>query len=144
MNRDKLSAGRDVCPKCMRKGLGYARHPGAYNVRLHNRATCRYCHATLPVTIEGDEMKKPKAKQARRAKKDHFFTLGIRKEKSTDYLSRFVLTVTKQNGGGLSMSFVQVPTKALQFNTREAAMVAHNALDMFSDGFDLDLIEHLV
>lgn len=90
-------------------------------------------------------MKKSKPSTKPKPMKEHFFTLGVRKTTDeVDYLSRFVLTVAKTGKGGLSMSFMQVPTKAIQFSTHEAAMVAYRALSMFTDGCDLWVNEHLL
>ena len=35
--------GRAVCPRCGRKGLGYADHPHAFGWKDHERLDCRYC-----------------------------------------------------------------------------------------------------
>lgn len=44
-----LQSGREVCPMCNRKGLGYANHPHAFGWKDYGRASCRYCGARLPV-----------------------------------------------------------------------------------------------
>lgn len=45
-----LQGGREVCPKCKRKGLGYAGHPHAFGYKDYAKARCRYCGATFKVT----------------------------------------------------------------------------------------------
>ena len=44
-----LQSGRQVCPKCGKKGVGYAPHPHAYGSKDYNRASCRYCHSRFSV-----------------------------------------------------------------------------------------------
>lgn len=41
----KLQSGREVCPECGRKGLGYAPHPHALGWKDHSSVRCRYCKA---------------------------------------------------------------------------------------------------
>lgn len=45
----KLGAGRRMCPKCLKKGVGYAGHPHAAGYKDYARARCRYCNATFKV-----------------------------------------------------------------------------------------------
>lgn len=40
-----LQRGRAVCPKCGKKGVGYAPHPHAFGYKDRDRAVCRYCNA---------------------------------------------------------------------------------------------------
>ena len=44
-----LQSGREVCPKCKRKGLGYASHAHALGWNDYEKASCRYCHATFKI-----------------------------------------------------------------------------------------------
>lgn len=41
--QDKLHSGRLKCPKCGRRGVGYANHPHAFGYKDYSRAKCRYC-----------------------------------------------------------------------------------------------------
>ena len=43
------------CPKCQRKGLGYAPHPHAYGWKDYGQAYCRFCRAFFPVTAVPSE-----------------------------------------------------------------------------------------
>ncbi len=43
LDRLKLQSGRAVCPKCQKKGVGYASHAHAYGYKDYERAQCRYC-----------------------------------------------------------------------------------------------------
>ena len=47
MKEDKhtLFSGQVPCPKCGRKGVGYASHPHAYGWKDYSKAECRYCMA---------------------------------------------------------------------------------------------------
>ena len=45
----KLSKGRRICPRCFKKGVGYANHPHAYGHKDYSRARCRYCNTTFKV-----------------------------------------------------------------------------------------------
>ena len=45
----RLQRGREVCPACNRKGLGYAMHPHAYGWKDYDRASCRYCRKTFRI-----------------------------------------------------------------------------------------------
>ena len=45
----KLHGGRGVCPKCGKRGLGYAMHPHAFGHKDYTRASCRYCRATFKI-----------------------------------------------------------------------------------------------
>ena len=47
--RMRLSAGREECPACKRKGLGYAAHPHAYGWKDYGHASCRYCRKTFRI-----------------------------------------------------------------------------------------------
>ena len=51
--RVSLSSGRVRCPKCGKKGLGYAAHPHAFGYKDYNRAECRYCKARFKVNAGG-------------------------------------------------------------------------------------------
>lgn len=44
-----LRKGRKPCPKCKRKGVGYAMHPHAYGWKDYERAKCRYCNAYFKI-----------------------------------------------------------------------------------------------
>lgn len=44
-----------VCPKCKRKGVGWADHAHAYGRKDYTRATCRYCRATFKRWEEKEE-----------------------------------------------------------------------------------------
>lgn len=44
-----LQSGRVPCPKCGRKGVGFALHPHAYGWKDYNNAKCRYCDARFKV-----------------------------------------------------------------------------------------------
>lgn len=46
---DKLSGGRVPCPKCGKKGVGYAKHPHAFGQKDYDRAACRYCKARFKI-----------------------------------------------------------------------------------------------
>lgn len=46
---DSLKSGRRVCPKCGKRGVGYASHPHAYGWKDYSRASCRYCGARFTV-----------------------------------------------------------------------------------------------
>lgn len=41
----EIKSGRAKCPKCGRKGVGYANHPHAFGYKDTDRAMCRYCNA---------------------------------------------------------------------------------------------------
>ncbi len=43
--KPEMRSARQVCPKCTRKGVGYAPHPHAFGYKSYNRAVCRYCRA---------------------------------------------------------------------------------------------------
>lgn len=45
VDRSKLKSGRAVCPRCGRRGLGFAPHPHAFGWKDYGRARCRYCYA---------------------------------------------------------------------------------------------------
>jgi hypothetical protein len=48
--REKLlRAARLPCPKCKRKGVGYAPHPHAFGWKDYGRASCRYCHTVFKI-----------------------------------------------------------------------------------------------
>lgn len=47
--REGLSSGRARCPKCLRKGVGYASHPHALGYKDYGRARCRYCRSTFTI-----------------------------------------------------------------------------------------------
>jgi hypothetical protein len=51
-----LQSGRAVCPKCGKKGVGYAAHPHAYGWKDYDRASCRYCRARF-------KMREPQSEQ---------------------------------------------------------------------------------
>lgn len=51
LSKSALSRGRAVCPKCGRKGVGYAGHPHAFGWKDYTRATCRYCKASFRETV---------------------------------------------------------------------------------------------
>lgn len=38
-----IKAGRKICPRCLRKGVGYAPHPHLLGWKDFGRAVCRYC-----------------------------------------------------------------------------------------------------
>ncbi len=44
--------GRAVCPRCGKKGVGYAPHPHAFGYKDYSRLRCRYCKATFKVREE--------------------------------------------------------------------------------------------
>lgn len=44
-----LQSGRAKCPKCGRKGVGYAPHAHALGYKDYDRARCRYCRAVFRV-----------------------------------------------------------------------------------------------
>ena len=44
-----VSSGRAPCPKCGRKGLGYAPHPHARGHYDFSRMRCRYCRTMFKV-----------------------------------------------------------------------------------------------
>lgn len=57
MNTEELlSKGRLPCPKCARKGVGYAMHAHAYGWKDYDKAICRYCRARFNV---GSKPKNP-------------------------------------------------------------------------------------
>lgn len=56
MNEPTLQSGRVPCPKCGRKGVGYANHPHAFGWKDYSRAICRYCRARFKVKDHGDEV----------------------------------------------------------------------------------------
>jgi hypothetical protein len=43
LNESKVMSGREVCPKCGKKGVGYANHPHALGWKDYGRVRCRYC-----------------------------------------------------------------------------------------------------
>ncbi|MEN6317257.1 MAG: hypothetical protein ABFD82_00665 [Syntrophaceae bacterium] len=45
---------RAPCPKCGRKGVGYANHPHAFGYRDYDRLECRYCNAKFKL-LQGSE-----------------------------------------------------------------------------------------
>lgn len=45
MSRKLLQSRRQPCPKCGRKGVGYASHPHAFGYKEYSKADCRYCGA---------------------------------------------------------------------------------------------------
>ena len=50
-SKEALQKGREKCPKCSRKGLGYAQQPHviSYRCRVIDKATCRYCKASFRI-----------------------------------------------------------------------------------------------
>lgn len=44
-----LQSGRVKCPKCGRKGLGYAAHPHAFGYKDYKKTSCRYCGTTFKI-----------------------------------------------------------------------------------------------
>jgi uncharacterized Zn-finger protein len=53
--RDRLHSGRVVCPKCNRKGVGYAAHAHAYGWKDYGKASCRYCHTTFKIKARSED-----------------------------------------------------------------------------------------
>lgn len=51
-DRMLLPKGRAPCPKCSKKGVGYAAHPHAFGYKDYSRASCRYCGATFVLKAE--------------------------------------------------------------------------------------------
>lgn len=51
----KLQSGRVECPKCGKKGVGYAPHPHATGWKNYDKARCRYCKATFKVKQQQSE-----------------------------------------------------------------------------------------
>ena len=49
MKKLNLGGGREICPKCNRKGLGFAPHPHAFGWKDYGRAKCRYCNSFFSV-----------------------------------------------------------------------------------------------
>lgn len=47
-----ITNGRKECPKCGRKGVGFAPHPHAFGYKDYARARCRYCAAIF--RLNGD------------------------------------------------------------------------------------------
>ena len=45
--REQLGRGRAKCPKCGKKGLGYAMHAHAFGFKDYDRFRCRYCKKTF-------------------------------------------------------------------------------------------------
>lgn len=45
IDRKQVSKARAICPKCNKKGVGYARHPHAFGYKDYSRLSCRYCKA---------------------------------------------------------------------------------------------------
>lgn len=41
--KDEVRKHRAKCPVCLKKGIGYAYHPHAFNVRDRTRVVCQYC-----------------------------------------------------------------------------------------------------
>ena len=52
--RDRLQGGRVECPKCKRKGVGFAAHAHAYGWKDYNRASCRYCKTDFKLKPRGE------------------------------------------------------------------------------------------
>lgn len=46
-----VSAGRAECPKCHRRGVGFAPHPHAYGYKDRGRLICRFCRARFTVRL---------------------------------------------------------------------------------------------
>ena len=64
-----VRSARAKCPKCGKKGMGYAGHPHAFGYKDYTRLLCRYCHARFKtpderpnekVSASGGENQKPK------------------------------------------------------------------------------------
>ena len=55
VDAELVRKGRAVCPRCGKKGLGYAQHPHAFGYKDHFRLRCRYCQATFKVRDEYSE-----------------------------------------------------------------------------------------
>lgn len=51
MNSALLIKGREVCPKCKKKGVGYAGHAHAFGQKDYNRGRCRYCKAGFTLRV---------------------------------------------------------------------------------------------
>jgi hypothetical protein len=51
MNRLKLQKGRQECPKCKKKGVGFAGHAHAFGWKDYHKAKCRYCHAGFVLSV---------------------------------------------------------------------------------------------
>jgi uncharacterized Zn-finger protein len=49
VNKTNLHSGRVVCPKCGRKGVGFAPHPHAFGWKNYDQAKCRYCDARFKI-----------------------------------------------------------------------------------------------
>lgn len=47
--KETLQSGRVKCPKCGKKGVGYAPHPHAFGYKEYSRAVCRYCRSRFKV-----------------------------------------------------------------------------------------------
>ena len=47
--KDPLLTGRVECPKCGKKGVGYAPHPHAIGYKDYSKTQCRYCRAIFKV-----------------------------------------------------------------------------------------------
>ena len=52
-----LQRARAVCPKCGKKGVGYAEHPHAFGYKDYSKARCRYCRATFKIKERKEEVK---------------------------------------------------------------------------------------
>lgn len=48
-----------MCPKCGRKGIGYAAHAHAFGWKDLGRAVCRYCRAAFKIADKVAEMPLP-------------------------------------------------------------------------------------
>jgi len=51
MNTAKLQKGREECPKCKKKGVGYAGHAHAFGWKDYGKARCRYCNARFVLSV---------------------------------------------------------------------------------------------
>jgi uncharacterized Zn-finger protein len=49
VSKEAVQKGRAPCPKCQRKGLGYANHPHAFGWKDYGRTRCRYCKAVFKI-----------------------------------------------------------------------------------------------
>jgi hypothetical protein len=60
-----IKAGRAVCPKCSRKGVGYAPHADAFGWKDYSRARCRYCSARFKIISQREPPQSTKSDIAR-------------------------------------------------------------------------------
>ena len=53
LSSEALRRGRQVCPVCGKRGVGYAEHAHARGFKDYDRARCRYCRKGFVLAKQG-------------------------------------------------------------------------------------------